>query len=1627
MKSLLIIIALGLLSLNIGAQNREFESSLTSSQAFVENQGQFDGRDWHSNHKIEYAMAQNPFYIFFTKEGLTYRLDKIVKNPKRDKTDPESPKRTNISELVHLTWLGANENVKIIASDPKSNYYSYAVKDWETGAVNNLSNVKGYSKILYQDLYDHVDVEYLFHPDGGIKYSVILHPGADPSQIKLAYTSSHTGVMDEFVNVALGNDGKMHIKTSLGEIIEHEPYTFVASSLQEVSSSFQFSNNILTFDLGNYDPSETIVIDPWVNSPTYSTSTAVWEVETDNAGNVYTIGGETPMQLKKHNAAGVLQWTYTTPWDTATVWLGTLATDAGGTSYITSGTTPEIERVDNGGTMIWHNASGGGFGQDTEYWTISFNCDKTKLIVGGTKFVGLTDVYAAIFDIDITNGNVISDVTFAYTNIFGGFGVTPEEVRSISSARNAKFIYLTHNQVGAINQNLATCPTVEPTFQVDNTHHLGYKCENYLPATQNGGGLKALVANDNYFYTHSGDQIHQWDLNTGAQLNTVNLPGGASSTVPIVGGTVVECSGLAVDDCGNVYAGSTNQVVKYDANLSQLSSSPTSFSVYDVSVNNNGEVLAVGAQSDNSATNRNGRIESIAMSACAQYTLVCCDASFCEQDALCVTDAAVNLIPATPGGTWSGPGVNPTTGVFDPAVAGAGTHTITYTLVCGDESHDIVVSNCAALTACLESNGDVTVTSGTGPFTWYEYQTGGSTPITNQSQCTACGYSWNSLFGQCLDGFTPVTSCTQSAGYAQFATGTTVTPSVYPIYVIDAVGDSLIINAAGDLTACSSTCTPPTLAGTTTDVTCAGGTDGAIDVTVTGSSTYGYAWSNSATTVDLSGIASGNYTITVTDQADATCTATATYTINDGSQPTVTAIASTNNVCPGDPVTLTGSGATTYTWDNGVTDGVPFGAPTSTTVYTVTGTDGSGCTNTASVTLTVVTCTTPNAAFTPSSASICAGDCIDFTNNSTNIPPGSLFGWSFSGATPSTNTTDTDPTNVCYPTAGTYWVTLAYSDFSFNLVDSTGIAITVGTCSCTPPTLAGSVSNVSCAGGTDGAIDVTVTGSSTYTYAWSNSASTEDISGVAAGSYTITVTDQTDPTCTATDTYSVVDGASPSVVANASATTICTGDAVTLTGSGTASSYTWDNGVTDGVAFNPTATNTYTVTGTDGSGCTATDVVTVNVSTCTGPTASFTVSPSTTICEGDCIGFVNTSVNVPTGAFTVWNFPGATPSNSTQNSPANICYNVSGSYWATLVIMDASLTVLDSTGVAITVTTCNPPVADFTFSPSGPYCSGDCITFSNTSSFTSPATFLWDFDNGQTNTFQNPGSAICYNTPGSYDVTLTVTDNFGTSTVSQTIVISDCTPPSAGFTLSDNSICDGECITINNGSSNADTYQWTFNGGIPSSSNLADPGIVCFSGPGVYDVSLVVTNAYGNDSIGTQVTVHENPTVEASDDMSILVTTEVQLEAISPDPNVTYVWSPSIWIDCPDCQNTAATPLDTVFYIVTATNEYGCSDTAGVLIEVEIIEAIGVPSAFSPNGDGVNDVLYVQGYGINNMEFRVYNRYGQMVFESFDQSYGWDGNFQGRPEDTGVFVYYVIYKNNAGEELMLEGDVTLMR
>jgi len=189
--------------------------------------------------------------------------------------------------------------------------------------------------------------------------------------------------------------------------------------------------------------------------------------------------------------------------------------------------------------------------------------------------------------------------------------------------------------------------------------------------------------------------------------------------------------------------------------------------------------------------------------------------------------------------------------------------------------------------------------------------------------------------------------------------------------------------------------------------------------------------------------------------------------------------------------------------------------------------------------------------------------------------------------------------------------------------------------------------------------------------------------------------------------------------------------------------------------------------------------------------------------------------------------------------------------------------------------------------------------------------------------------------------------------------------------------------------------------------------------------------------VSIEITIVHIPPVD-----SINRGSSITLSASSNPAGLSYSWTPSLGLSCDDCLNPIAKPDTTTEYFLEATDANGCSGNAGTLIVVigdtskpnDCPDYIYVPNAFSPNGDGVNDVFYVYGNvnGILDMHLRIFNRWGEFIFESFSLNDGWDGTYKGKLQDPGVFVYYLSVTFCDGSMLSEnseyhKGSVTLLR
>ncbi len=358
-----------------------------------------------------------------------------------------------------------------------------------------------------------------------------------------------------------------------------------------------------------------------------------------------------------------------------------------------------------------------------------------------------------------------------------------------------------------------------------------------------------------------------------------------------------------------------------------------------------------------------------------------------------------------------------------------------------------------------------------------------------------------------------------------------------------------VTDANGCTTTASATVNEPAEAlsatAVATNVSCNGGTDGGVDLTVTGGTApYTYVWNNSATTEDMTGLKAGTYEVTVTDANGCTATGSATVT-----EPTMlmTAVSTTNVSCNGGTdgsVDLTVTGGTapyTYVWNNSATTEDMTGLMAGT--YEVTVTDANGCTATGSATVTEPTMLMTAVSTTNVSCNGGTDGSVDLTVTGGTAPY--TYVWNNSATTE-------DMTGL---KAGTYEVTVT---------DANGCTAT-GSATVTEPTMlmtAVSTTNVSCNGGTDGSVDLTVTGGTApYTYVWNNSATTEDMTGLKAGTYEVTVTDAKG--CTATGSATVTE---PTMLMTAVSTTnvSCNGGTdgsvdLTVTGGTAPYTYVWNN------------------------------------------------------------------------------------------------------------------------------------------------------------------------------------------------------------------------------------------------------------------------------------------------------------------------------------------------------------------------------------------------------------------------------------------------------------------------------------
>lgn len=421
--------------------------------------------------------------------------------------------------------------------------------------------------------------------------------------------------------------------------------------------------------------------------------------------------------------------------------------------------------------------------------------------------------------------------------------------------------------------------------------------------------------------------------------------------------------------------------------------------------------------------------------------------------------------------------------------------------------------------------------------------------------------------------------------------------------------------------------------------------------------------------------------------------------------------------------------------------------------------------------------------------------------------------------------------------------------------------------------------------------------------------------------------------------------------------------------------------------------------------------------------ADFDTDESTD-CVEMTVDFNNLSISANTYE---WDFGDGVGTSSDMNP--TYTYTTPGVYDVTLSVSDTSgCATPDVISYQVTFAIPTEPLnAQFSTSESG-----DCdfldVIFSNTTA--DADTWLWDFGDGiGTSTDENPN--YTYTSPGNYTVTLSASDSNGCFDPDVSTFDINYSPALIDeIALIDLTECSGNALQFSTPTS-AQYYEWDF--GDNNYSDIANPEHI-YEEEGSYTVNLVVIDSATcniTNSASAQVNIIGTPDALFSISSDVVDLNET---VIFTFPNLDNV--PNFEWNFDDGSTNSSDEINEHFYNQTGEYEIcltiatanGCPSSHCERLIVETEASVGVPNAFSPNNDGNNDVLYVRGFNVLELDFKVFNRWGEMVFQTDNLDDGWDGIYKGQLHEMDVLVYVLNARLTTGEFIENEtGNISLLR
>ena len=939
-------------------------------------------------------------------------------------------------------------------------------------------------------------------------------------------------------------------------------------------------------------------------------------------------------------------------------------------------------------------------------------------------------------------------------------------------------------------------------------------------------------------------------------------------------------------------------------------------------------------------------------------------------------------------------------GTYDVTVTDSNNCTVTVTGVVVGEPTQLVLNTTTVSSTCGANNGSATVNVGGGSFPY--------------------SYAWNTIPAQA----TPTADSIVAGNYVIIVTDNNNCVDSTTANVTDLGGPTVTIP-------------------TSTNVGCNGAGDGTAQSNVTGGiAPYSYVWNTGLladTLANVTGLDAQVYSVTITDSNG--CIASASVTIVENSGVSAVINTSTDVSCFGGndgdaSVSPAGGAGGTYTYSWNIVGGAAAGATPTTAAnsvltandYYVLVTDSNGCTVSDTVTITEPPLLAI-AAFNVDSVT-----CNALSDGAVDVTfTGGTLGYTYVW----TPNVSSGATAAGLP-AGTYNVEVTDSkgcikDSTYTVFEPAQLVIDTATVP-------------SKCGNSDGEATVSITTGSTpgYTYSWNSpgSPTTANVTGLAASTYVVTVTDNNN--CSVSQNVVVYNVPGPVIDSIIVTDITCFGDnngTATVYSSGGINplTYQWNDAAlqTTQMASNLAGSPPlYTVIVTDDNGCTSP----AGVAQVLEPTLLLPVinSPDT-VCHGEAFQlFANASGG--TNPYTNYSWTGGLVISSASQGPFLDTLTTTTSY---------DMQVTDVNGCAQSIEKTIYVTAPLVLTATGDeICQGDVATLTATGSGGSPTgtlSYSWFVIDSLTLATSPTGVANPVNpltvSPSdttNYIVTLSDGCSIG-ATVGVAVIVND-TAINTLAPVADT--CQGMPQVFSLTTTNGVTFAWDFdNNGLTDASTSNTNTQFTYPYAGTYDVTVITTTAQGCVSTMTATgwaTANSNPIADFTTEPSPAIVTllnptfEFIDQTVANNNFASFMWN----FDDGTLDSLNLNPYhdyqDTGYYNVSlfVTNEFGCTDLIEKTVRVRPDFLFLIPNSFTPDGDGLNDYFSpgaMLGAADRDYTFYIFDRWGELIFEGHDLSDSWDGNFKAKQVPNGVYVWKIEITDIEGTSRKYHGHVNVLR